>query len=88
VSFSCFDGTLLTDQYLGPADYLSLASTFDTFYIDAVPVLYLRNKNEARRLINLIDALCESLQWLLLFKQKLTPRRVTLQAVLIIGIAS
>ena len=50
----------LIDQYLGPADYLSLASTFDTFYIDAVPVLYLRNKNEARRLINLIDALCES----------------------------
>ena len=47
-------------QALGPADYLSLASTFDTFYIDAVPVLYLRNKNEARRLINLIDALCES----------------------------
>ena len=46
-------------QALGPADYLSLASTFDTFYIDAVPVLYLRNKNEARRLINLIDALCE-----------------------------
>lgn len=45
---------------LGPADYLSLASTFSTFYIDEVPILLLKNKNEARRLINLIDALCES----------------------------
>lgn len=47
-------------QALGPADYISLASTFSTFFIDAVPTLFLRNKNEARRLINLIDALCES----------------------------
>lgn len=46
-------------QALGPADYISLASTFSTFFIDAVPTLFLRNKNEARRLINLIDALCE-----------------------------
>lgn len=45
---------------LGPADYLSLASTFDTFYIDEVPVLLLKAKNEARRLINLVDALYES----------------------------
>jgi predicted ATPase len=47
-------------QALGPADYISLASTFSTFFIDAVPTLFLRNKNEARRLINLIDALCGS----------------------------
>ncbi|WWC65826.1 uncharacterized protein I303_108448 [Kwoniella dejecticola CBS 10117] len=32
----------------------------ETFFIDDVPVLYLKHKNEARRLINLIDALYES----------------------------
>ncbi|WVR08057.1 hypothetical protein IAU60_005103 [Kwoniella sp. DSM 27419] len=50
----------LCEEALGPADYLTLASTYSTFYIDDVPVLYLKNKNEARRLINLIDALYES----------------------------
>lgn len=55
----CFPFAELCETPLGPADYLSLASTFRTFYIDDVPVLLLKNKNEARRLINLIDALCE-----------------------------
>lgn len=50
----------LCETPLGPADYLTLASTFATFYIDAVPILLLKNKNEARRLINLIDALYEA----------------------------
>lgn len=50
----------LCETALGPADYLTLASTFRTFYIDAVPILLLKHKNEARRLINLIDALCKS----------------------------
>ncbi|BEJ16556.1 hypothetical protein CspHIS471_0511610 [Cutaneotrichosporon sp. HIS471] len=50
----------LCETPLGPADYLSLASTFSTFYIDAVPILLLKHKNEARRLINLIDALYEA----------------------------
>lgn len=49
----------LCEAPLGPADYLSLASTFDTFFIDEVPILLLKAKNEARRLINLVDALCE-----------------------------
>lgn len=49
----------ICETALGPADYITLASTFETFYIDNVPVLLLKNKNEARRLINLIDALCE-----------------------------
>jgi protein AFG1 len=39
----------LCEAPLGPADYLSLASTFDTFFIDEVPVLLLKAKNEARR---------------------------------------
>ncbi|KAK3956789.1 AFG1-like ATPase-domain-containing protein [Pseudoneurospora amorphoporcata] len=44
----------------GPADYLTLASTFHTFIIDQVPVLSLAMKNEARRFITLLDALYES----------------------------
>lgn len=51
----------LCETPLGPADYITLASTFETFYIDDIPVLLLKHKNEARRLINLIDALCKSL---------------------------
>ncbi|KAK8849679.1 hypothetical protein IAR55_005014 [Kwoniella newhampshirensis] len=50
----------LCEEALGPADYLTLASTFSTFFIDDIPTLYLRHKNEARRLINLFDALYES----------------------------
>jgi protein AFG1 len=54
-----FDFEQLCETALGPADYITLASSFETFYIDHVPVLLLKHKNEARRLINLIDALCE-----------------------------
>ncbi|OCF73208.1 AFG1-family ATPase [Kwoniella mangroviensis CBS 8886] len=50
----------LCEESLGPADYLTLASSYHTFFIDEVPVLYLKHKNEARRLINLVDALYES----------------------------
>jgi protein AFG1 len=46
-------------EALGPADYISLASTYRTFFVDDIPVILLKNKNEARRLINLVDALCE-----------------------------
>jgi hypothetical protein len=44
----------------GPADYITLASTFHTLILDAVPVLHLSRKNEARRLITLLDALYEA----------------------------
>jgi protein AFG1 len=44
----------------GPADYITLASTFHTLIIDDVPVLTLTHKNEARRLITLLDALYET----------------------------
>ncbi|KAL7425111.1 hypothetical protein Q5752_000799 [Cryptotrichosporon argae] len=50
----------LCESPLGPADYLSLASAFAAVFIDDVPPLLLRNKNEARRLINLVDALYEA----------------------------
>ncbi|KAI0016004.1 AFG1-like ATPase-domain-containing protein [Xylariomycetidae sp. FL0641] len=44
----------------GPADYISMASSFHTFIIDGVPVLTVLKKNEARRLITLLDALYEA----------------------------
>ncbi|KAI0532546.1 AFG1-like ATPase-domain-containing protein [Xylaria digitata] len=44
----------------GPADYITMASTFHTFIIDNIPVLVLSKKNEARRLITLLDALYEA----------------------------
>ncbi|KAI3326078.1 AFG1-like ATPase [Xylariaceae sp. AK1471] len=44
----------------GPADYITLASTYHTFIIDNIPVLVLLKKNEARRLITLLDALYEA----------------------------
>lgn len=50
----------LCETPLGPADYITLSSTFRTFYLDQIPVLMLRHKNEARRLISLIDALYEA----------------------------
>ncbi|KAI4216427.1 MAG: hypothetical protein LQ351_001438 [Letrouitia transgressa] len=45
---------------LGPADYITLASTFHTFIITDVPILNLLQKNEARRFITLLDALYEA----------------------------
>ncbi|KAM3072878.1 hypothetical protein ACMFMF_007206 [Clarireedia jacksonii] len=44
----------------GPADYITMASTFHTFILDNVPILTLLQKNEARRLITLLDALYEA----------------------------
>ncbi|KAH6652824.1 AFG1-like ATPase-domain-containing protein [Truncatella angustata] len=44
----------------GPADYITMASTFHTFVIDRIPVLTVLKKNEARRLITLLDALYEA----------------------------
>ncbi|ETS81445.1 hypothetical protein PFICI_06447 [Pestalotiopsis fici W106-1] len=44
----------------GPADYITMASTFHTFIIDQIPVLSILKKNEARRLITLLDALYEA----------------------------
>lgn len=45
---------------LGPADYISLASTFHTFILTEIPILTLLQKNEARRFITLLDALYEA----------------------------
>lgn len=45
---------------LGPADYISIASTFHTLILTDVPILNLAHKNEARRFITLLDALYEA----------------------------
>jgi len=44
----------------GPADYISLASTFHTLVLEEIPVLGIQQKNEARRFITLLDALYEA----------------------------
>lgn len=44
----------------GSADYITLASTFHTIILDEVPILTLLQKNEARRLITMLDALYEA----------------------------
>jgi len=50
----------LCSTNLGPADYITLASSFHTFILTDVPILTLIQKNEARRLITLLDALYEA----------------------------
>lgn len=60
-----FDGvTMWTFEELckgvfGPADYITLASTYHTLILTDVPVLNWLMKNEARRFITLLDALYE-----------------------------
>ncbi|KAI5462505.1 AFG1-like ATPase-domain-containing protein [Mariannaea sp. PMI_226] len=44
----------------GPADYITMASTYHTYIIDNVPVLTQEKKNEARRFITFLDALYEA----------------------------
>ncbi|OTA88015.1 hypothetical protein M434DRAFT_15197 [Hypoxylon sp. CO27-5] len=60
-----YDGVVYWDfkdlvSSFGPADYITMASTFHTFIIDDVPALTILKKNEARRLITLLDALYEA----------------------------
>jgi peroxisome-assembly ATPase len=54
-----WDFTELVSEY-GPADYITMASTFHTFAVDEVPILTISKKNEARRLITFLDALYEA----------------------------
>ena len=49
----------LCKMALGPADYITLASTYHTFVLTEVPVLNWRMKNEARRFITFLDAIYE-----------------------------
>ena len=54
-----FEFTDLCTANLGAADYLVLARTFHTVFIDNIPFLSPERRNEAIRFVNLIDALYE-----------------------------
>jgi cell division protein ZapE len=47
----------LCGRPLGSADYIALAESFHTIFIDAIPVMPQHMRNEAKRFINLIDTL-------------------------------
>ena len=50
----------LCGQALGASDYLALARRFPTVFLEGVPALGPEKRNEARRLVTLVDALYES----------------------------
>ncbi len=50
----------LCGQPLGAQDYLALAGRFQTLFLEDVPRLTAERRNEARRLVTLIDALYEA----------------------------
>lgn len=50
----------LCQANLGPADYISICSTFHTLVVTQIPVLTLLMKNEARRFITFLDACYEA----------------------------
>ncbi|KAJ6786260.1 hypothetical protein PWT90_00800 [Aphanocladium album] len=59
------DGTVFWEfgqlvSTFGPADYITMASSFHTFIIDNVPAMSVLQKNEARRFITFLDALYEA----------------------------
>ena len=47
-------------QPLGPADYLAIAQRFHTVFLEDLPQLSTARRNEARRLVTLIDSLYEA----------------------------
>ena len=47
----------LCEQPLGAADYIEVAQQYHTVFLEHIPKLTLDKRNEARRLINLIDVL-------------------------------
>lgn len=51
---------ICSGENFGPSDYVSLASRYHTIILDDVPALTVSQKDEARKLINLIDALYEA----------------------------
>lgn len=58
--FARFGFADLCEKPLGPSDYLKVAETYHTVFIDHVPVLRAEKRNEAKRFINLIDALYDN----------------------------
>jgi len=50
----------LCSAALGAADYLAIAQTFHTVFLEDVPQLGVENRNDAARFVSLIDALYEA----------------------------
>ena len=50
----------LCQANLGPADYITICSTFHTLIVTNIPILTLLQKNEARRFITFLDACYEA----------------------------
>eukprot|EP00040_Diaphanoeca_grandis_P036162 m.229683 g.229683 ORF g.229683 m.229683 type:complete len:645 (-) comp33563_c0_seq31:523-2457(-) len=49
----------LCDRPLGPKDYLALAQNYHTLFVYEIPKMTMQTRDQARRLISLIDALYE-----------------------------
>lgn len=66
VSNHCAEGVArftfaqLCEQPLGAEDYIAIADTFHTLFLEHVPKLTYDRRNEAKRLMTLIDALYEA----------------------------
>ena len=59
----------LCSHALGPQDYLAIAEQFHTVFLEDVPRLTVDKRNEARRLVTLIDALYEASAKLIVLAQ-------------------
>lgn len=55
-----FSFARLCEQPLGAEDYLAITAEFDTVFLEGIPRLGYDRRNEAKRLMNLIDVLYES----------------------------
>lgn len=55
-SVARFSFAELCEQPLGGADYIAIASHFNTVFVEHIPILGREQSNEARRLITMIDA--------------------------------
>ena len=49
----------LCRQPLGPQDYLAIAARFHTVFLEGIPKMDVQDRNAARRLVTLVDALYE-----------------------------
>lgn len=59
VAYFDFEDIVKDSQY-GPGDFISIATKYPTIIIDNVPILSIKMKNHARKLITFIDAIYDS----------------------------
>ncbi len=55
-----FDFADLMEQPLGAGDYIAIVNRYGALFVDHIPVMGPHQRNEARRFINLIDAVYDS----------------------------